>query len=63
MAYVELNKTNREDVWFLDSWCSNYMTGNKEWFYNLEGDFSRTVKLRNDTKMSVFTKRKHKGDL
>lgn len=32
------------------------MTGNKEWFYDLEGAFTRTVKLGNDTRMSVVAK-------
>lgn len=53
MAYVE---ANREDVWFLDSGCSNHMTGNKEWFYSLEGDFDRSVRLGNNMKMSVVAK-------
>lgn len=56
MAHVELNKANREDVWFLDSGCSNHMTGDKDWFCNLEGDFTRTVKLGNDMRMSVVAK-------
>lgn len=60
MAYRQLNKTNREDVWFLDSGCSNHMTGNKEWFCDLGGDFNRTVKLGNDTTIGGCSKRKHK---
>ena len=32
------------------------MTGNKEWFSDLEEDFSRTVKLGNDTRMAVVAK-------
>lgn len=47
---------NREELWFLDSGCSNHMTGNKEWFSDLEEDFNRTVKLGNDTRMSVVGK-------
>ena len=27
-AYVNMNKVNREDMWFLDSGCSNHMCGN-----------------------------------
>ncbi|KAG7534720.1 GAG-pre-integrase domain [Arabidopsis thaliana x Arabidopsis arenosa] len=56
MAYLELSKTNREDVWFLDSGCSNHMTGNKEWFCNMEGDLNKTVKLGNDMTLSVVAK-------
>ena len=56
MSYVELHQTKREEVWFFDSGCSNHMTGNKEWFSDLEEDFSRTVKLGNDTRMAVVAK-------
>ncbi|XP_028193138.1 uncharacterized protein LOC114378696 [Glycine soja] len=30
MSYVELGQDKMEEVWFLDSGCSNHMTGNKE---------------------------------
>jgi len=56
MAYVEQNQANRDEVWFLDSGCSNHMTGSKEWFSELEEGFNRTVKLGNDTRMSVVGK-------
>ena len=32
MAYIDLNKTSREDTWFLDSGCSNHMCGKKDYF-------------------------------
>ncbi|GJW60541.1 retrovirus-related pol polyprotein from transposon TNT 1-94 [Tanacetum coccineum] len=44
MSQEELQQTKKEDVWFLDSGCSNHMTGNKEWFVELEEGYSRTVK-------------------
>lgn len=53
MSYVEPHQAKREEIWFLDSGCSNHMTGNKEWFSNLEDGFNRTVKLGNDTRMEV----------
>lgn len=56
MADVETNKASREDVWFLDSGCSNHMTGNKEWFCDLGDDLNRTVRLGNDMKMTVIAK-------
>ena len=39
MSYVELNQSRREDVWFLDSGCSNHMCANKEWFSNFDEEF------------------------
>ncbi|GKE90248.1 retrovirus-related pol polyprotein from transposon TNT 1-94, partial [Tanacetum coccineum] len=54
MAYVEQVKT--EEVWFLDSGCSNHMTGNKEWFLELDVSFRQNVKLGNGNRMAVVGK-------
>ncbi|RVX05781.1 hypothetical protein CK203_023817 [Vitis vinifera] len=54
MSYVELNQSRREDVWFLDSECSNHMCANKEWFSDLDEEFRQSVKLENNSKMAVF---------
>ena len=35
MSYVEMNEAKRENVWFLDSGCSNHMYGDKNSFYEL----------------------------
>ena len=56
MSYEELHQTKRKEVWFFDLGCSNHMMGNKEWFSDLEEDFSWTVKLGNDTRMAVVAK-------
>lgn len=56
MSYVELEQDKMEEVWFLDSGCSNHMTGNKEWFSELDESFSQTVKLGNNTRMAVVGK-------
>ena len=45
-----------EEVWFLDSSCNNPITGNKEWFSELDESFSQTVKLGNKTRMDVVGK-------
>ncbi|KAA8532979.1 hypothetical protein F0562_032904 [Nyssa sinensis] len=37
MVYVDMNKANREDMWFLDSGCSNHMCGKKEYFSDFDG--------------------------
>lgn len=54
MAHVEMMGSNREDVWFIDSGCSNHMTGNKRWFVTLNEEFSHTVKLGNNARMQVM---------
>ncbi|XP_075649764.1 uncharacterized protein LOC142620250 [Castanea sativa] len=56
MSYVELNQSRREDVWFLDSGCSNHMCANKEWFLDLDEEFRHSVKLGNNSKMVVLGK-------
>lgn len=56
MSYEDTQKMMKEEVWFLDSGCNNHMTGNKEWFAELEESFRRTVKLGNDTTMVVIAK-------
>ena len=56
MAYEELNHEERKEIWFLDSGCSNHMSGNKEWFSELDDQFRHTVKLGNNSKMAVMGK-------
>lgn len=53
MSYVELNQSRREDVWFLDSGCSNHMCQNKQWFSDLDEKFRQSVKLGNNSKMAA----------
>jgi len=48
-------KTNAKDkVWFLDSGCSNHMIGSKDWLFDSDDNFRESVKLGNDSKMSVM---------
>ncbi|XP_050379447.1 uncharacterized protein LOC126796753 [Argentina anserina] len=54
MTHVELNNARREEVWFLHSGFSNHMTGNKEWFTLIDEQFRQSVKLDNNSKMTVF---------
>ena len=56
MAYVDMNKAHREDMWFLDSGCSNHMCGKKEYFSDFDGSFRDSVKLGNNTSMVVTGK-------
>ena len=55
MSYVELYEAKREDVWFLDSGCSNHMCGDRTIFSQLDEKFQHSVKLGN-TKMNVLGK-------
>jgi hypothetical protein len=56
MAYVQDKKTSKEEVWFLDSGCSNHMSGNKDWFIEMDEQFRHSVKLGNGAKMMVMGK-------
>jgi len=56
MSYTDIHQERKEEIWILDSGCSNHMTGNKEWFSELEENFNRTVKLGNDMRMVVVAK-------
>lgn len=42
-----------KDVWFVDSSCSNHMTGNIELFIRFDKSIQSKVKLGNDCKVSV----------
>ncbi|XP_023006021.1 uncharacterized protein LOC111498899 [Cucurbita maxima] len=50
------NKANREDMWFLDSGCSNHMCGKKEYFSDFDGSFRDSMKLGNNSSMVVTEK-------
>lgn len=53
MAYVDTNSTTNEDIWFLDSGCSNHMCGRKEYFFDFDESFKDSVKLGNNTSLMV----------
>ena len=56
MACVDMNKVNGEDMWFLDSGCSNHMCGKKEYFSDFDESFRVSVKLGNNSSMVVMGK-------
>ncbi|XP_027368845.1 uncharacterized protein LOC113874830 [Abrus precatorius] len=56
VAYEETQTVQKED-WFLDSGCSNHMTGNKLWFTEIQKEgINRMVKLGNDLTLAVTIK-------
>lgn len=56
MAKQEFTNAAADEVWFLDSGCSNHMVGTKEWLFDFDDSFRSSVKLGNDSKMQVMGK-------
>ncbi|GKC81443.1 retrovirus-related pol polyprotein from transposon TNT 1-94 [Tanacetum coccineum] len=56
MSYVEMQNSNREAMWFLDSGCSNHMSGDRRWFVQFDESYRHLVKLGNGTRMAVMGK-------
>lgn len=56
MTYSGKQENLRKRAWFLDSGCSNHMSGDRELFSTLSGDFKHSVKLGNDKRMEVVGK-------
>lgn len=56
MAYMDVDKSDRNHIWFLDSGCSNHMCGIREIFFDLDSNFRKSVKLGNDSSLIVLGK-------
>lgn len=56
MAYIEASEEKGHTVWFLDSGCSNHMSGDLSLFCTMEEGFKREVSLGNHMKMKVVGK-------
>ncbi|GAU23238.1 hypothetical protein TSUD_172660 [Trifolium subterraneum] len=57
MAHESTSSNNpRAKVWYIDSGCSNHMCGIKEWFHDLDDSFRESVRLGDDSQMSVMGK-------
>nr|GEY17382.1 hypothetical protein [Tanacetum cinerariifolium] len=52
MAYTS-EVMKRGDGWFLDSGCSNHISGDRSWFITLDQNHSTTVKLGNNMVMKT----------
>ncbi|KAI3690759.1 hypothetical protein L2E82_48966 [Cichorium intybus] len=50
--------SNREvpfdDTWYIDSGCSNHMSGNKELFVNIDDSLKKEVRTGDDKRLSVY---------
>ena len=53
MAHVDMSSKEEKGVWFLDSGCSNHMTGERGWFTELDESFKHSVRLGNSSRMAV----------
>ena len=56
MSYVDTKESNKEELWFLDSGCSNHMCGKKEIFIDLDETFRKSVKMGNNSSLAVLGK-------
>jgi hypothetical protein len=56
MAKNEQSNNTKDEIWYLDSGCSNHMIGTKEWMFDFDSSFRETVKLGNNSKMDVMGK-------
>ncbi|CAB4308851.1 unnamed protein product [Prunus armeniaca] len=59
MAYVEVKGKQINNTWYLDSGCSNHMSGTKKMFTKLDEKFRENVKLGNYSSLKV----QGKGDV
>nr|GEV20911.1 retrovirus-related Pol polyprotein from transposon TNT 1-94 [Tanacetum cinerariifolium] len=53
MAHAEVKNEEKSGIWLLNSACSNHMTGDKDWFINLDEGFKHSVILGNDLRLKV----------
>ncbi|KAM1556843.1 hypothetical protein PS2_040150 [Malus domestica] len=53
MALVEFNEATMEHTWFLDSGCSNHMCGKRDLFSEFDSSFKESVKLGNNSSLTV----------
>ena len=58
MLTCNIAQDKHDDVWFLDSGCSNHMTGNIAMFSNLDEDVKSEVTTRTNSKINFKGKGK-----
>ncbi|XP_008340379.1 uncharacterized protein [Malus domestica] len=53
MAHVDFKKAGTEHIWFLNSGCSNHMSGKRDIFVDLDSSFKESIKMGNDSSLIV----------
>ena len=48
MAIVNSETGIEEEGWYLDTGCSNHMTGHKDWFCEIDETLKRNIKFGDD---------------
>lgn len=56
MSHIDLEGLSRERVWFLDSGYNNHMSGENNWFSELDHIFRQSVKVNNNSILNVMGK-------
>ncbi|KAI5439753.1 hypothetical protein KIW84_025218 [Lathyrus oleraceus] len=56
MTYTDTLRGDRDDIWFIDSGCSNHMCGNSSLLCDLEKGFNKVVRLGNYASKNVVGK-------
>jgi hypothetical protein len=46
-----------KDIWYLDSGCSNHMSGNRKLFFTMDESFKSKIKLGDDKALEFFAKK------
>lgn len=54
MAHLDINQEKREGVWSLNYGYSNLISGNKEWFMQLDKGLTHFAKLGNESKLKAM---------
>ena len=57
MAANHATNHESQNIWYLDSGCSNHMTGNRDFFLDLDNKFHSQVKLGDGKIQSAIEKR------
>ncbi|PNX90798.1 F-box protein, partial [Trifolium pratense] len=58
------SEVDKSNLWYLDTGCSNHMTGNKKWFLKLDNSVKRSIKFADNSQVTsagmgtVLVKRK-----